>query len=542
MSATSPASATATGASLLPRIYVHSGVDPARAAQLLPVEVGASGFTKRGATAHFVVWYANSLGANGPTLADAVLGGCEADYNQLQQWFGNLNIASLPFNVFIQPGANGGRHAGCLATALSIDAFGATDGDLEKSIVVAEEDEVFMATQNAGWDCGASNGEALSRVLAAEIYPKELTPPGTGKTFATGPFWLQSNRPNWVDQTEPTDGDAVATGCGTLFINWLRFQLGFTLAQIVTAGGATLAQTYNALTGRSDGWANFIALVNSRFAAGQDGGLTNDNPFPIPAWHSQQLNGGGLTAGPAAAGDPAVVQFLDQFHVCYRDGNGLIHDAWYNPANGQWNLQQLNGGGPGLTAGPAAAGDPAVVQFLDQFHVCYRDGNGLIHDAYGDGHGHWLLQQLNGGGLTVGPAAAGDPAVVPFNTNQFHVCYRDGNGLIHDAYGDGHGHWLLQQLNGGGLTVGPAAAGDPAVLPFTDQFRVCYRDGNGLIHDAYGDGHGRWLLQQLNGGGLTGGPAAAGDPAVLQFGTQMHVCCRDGDGLIEDYWSLGPAY
>src|SRR5262249_23088500 len=152
---------------------------------------------------------------------------------------------------------------------LFIDSFLGTDGALERSLVVAEEDEVFMATQNAGWDCGASNGEALSRVLAAEIYPNELTPPGTGETFATGPSWLQSNRPNWVDQTEATDGDPVATGCGTLFINWLRFQLGFTLGQIITAGGATLERTYQALSGRSDGWADFIALVNSHFDAGQ---------------------------------------------------------------------------------------------------------------------------------------------------------------------------------------------------------------------------------------------------------------------------------
>ena len=188
-------------------------------------------------------------------------------------------------------------------------------------------------------------------------------------------------------------------------------------------------------------------------------------------------------------------------------------------------MQQLNGGG--LTRAPAAAGDPAVVEYNNQMHTCYRDGNGLIQDAWYDGQGHWNVQQLNGGGLTRAPAAVGDPAVVEYN-NQMHTCYRDGNGLIQDAWYDGQGHWNVQQLNGGGLTHGPAAAGDPAVVEYNNQMHTCYRDGNGLIQDAWYDGQGHWNVQQLNGGGLTHGPAAAGDPAVVEYNNQMHASSATG--------------
>ncbi len=274
-------------------------------------------------------------------------------------------------------------------------------------------------------------------------------------------------------------------------------------------------------------------------------------------WNLQQLTGGGNTDGPTAAGDPALVSYNDQMHVCYRDTSGsllpgvaagLIQDAWYD-GHGNWHLQTLTGGGGGNTDGPPAAGDPAVVSYNDQMHVCYRDTSGLIQDAWYDGHGNWNLQQLTGGGNTDGPTAAGDPALVSYN-DQMHVCYRDTSGsllpgvaagLIQDAWYDGHGNWHLQTLTGGGggNTDGPPAAGDPAVVSYNDQMHVCYRDTSGLIQDAWYDGHGNWNLQQLTGGGNTDGPTAAGDPALVSYNDQMHVCYRDTSGLIQDAWYDG---
>jgi hypothetical protein len=37
------------------------------------------------------------------------------------------------------------------------------------------------------------------------------------------------------------------------------------------------------LTGKTDAFTPFITLLQQRFPAGQPSGLTNDNPFPIPA-------------------------------------------------------------------------------------------------------------------------------------------------------------------------------------------------------------------------------------------------------------------
>jgi len=95
---------------------------------------------------------------------------------------------------------------------------------------VAEADEVMMAAQNKGWSCGVSAGEGLSRVLAAERYPAAL-----GR-FATAAQWLDSNRSDWVTNTEQTDRNKVSIGCATLFLNYLHNQLGFSLDAIVEPG------------------------------------------------------------------------------------------------------------------------------------------------------------------------------------------------------------------------------------------------------------------------------------------------------------------
>src|SRR5437879_6422624 len=91
-------------------VFLHSA---ANGAQLAAAGVADEVYTQRGQTGHFIVSYAQSLGGDGATLAGAVLGTCEADYDRLQGWFGNINIGSLPFNVYIKPGANGAGHASC---------------------------------------------------------------------------------------------------------------------------------------------------------------------------------------------------------------------------------------------------------------------------------------------------------------------------------------------------------------------------------------------------------------------------------------------
>jgi hypothetical protein len=232
-------------------------------------------YTLRGTTANFQVSYEDALGANGPILADAVLATCEADYAGLRTWFGGLAPGGLPFTLFVVTGTFGAYHASCAATELHLAAFDGTNADLVRMLMVAEADEVMMAAQNVGWDCGASHGEGLSRVLSTERYPAQLN------GFATAASWLDSSRPDWVTATEPTDQNYVSIGCATLFLNYLRHQLGYSLTAIVAAGAPTLAQVYTNLSGKTDAFAPFNTLLQQRFPAGQPSGLANDNPFPV---------------------------------------------------------------------------------------------------------------------------------------------------------------------------------------------------------------------------------------------------------------------
>jgi len=232
-------------------------------------------------TQHFRVSVDPGLGPQGQQIADALLQTCEQDYATLQGYFGGITPASLPFQIIVTSGGDGASHATCQATALSI---GARSGPLEfmRSLVIAEEDEVFEANFAHGWDCGASNGEGLSRVLANDMVPG-VEPQG----FVSPPVWLDEasdsgiQREDWINKTDPTDVNYFSIGCSVLFLNWLRFQLNYTWAQIIAAGAPTLAGTYQNLTGQNNGFDQFMALINQKFPPGTPSGLTKDNPFPL---------------------------------------------------------------------------------------------------------------------------------------------------------------------------------------------------------------------------------------------------------------------
>jgi hypothetical protein len=246
-----------------------------------PVELGISppgGLispgNRRGSTQHFEVYVDPALGAGGQRVADTVLAGCEADYATVSGYFGGLKAG--PFRVILFSNPGGAYHLSCLGTDLYCDAHvNPPDGEYSEFLNVAEFVEVFEAAQGKGWSCGEGNGEALSRVIATERYPARLN------GFATAHFWLDSTRPNYVDRNYPSDTNALANGCGVLFLNWLRFQLGYSWQRIVAAAGANLGETYATLTGKPDGFTQFMAVINSHFPPGRPSGLVTDNPFPL---------------------------------------------------------------------------------------------------------------------------------------------------------------------------------------------------------------------------------------------------------------------
>lgn len=232
---------------------------------------------QRGTTGNFVVSYDDSL-TNGPALADAVLGQCEQDLASISGLFGGIMppATSLPFHVDLMPGTGGGAsHPGCADTHITATIGPNVDAIGVPLAVAAEVVEVFEAVQGLGLNCGASNGEALSRVLPGVLYPANRL------RFMVGTSWLNSPRADWVTNTEPTDQDFVSIGCGTLFYYYLADQLGFAWKDIVAASAPTLAQTAAQL-GLQNAFTDFTALLARHYPPGAVAYLTDDDPFPLP--------------------------------------------------------------------------------------------------------------------------------------------------------------------------------------------------------------------------------------------------------------------
>jgi hypothetical protein len=233
-------------------------------------------FVDAGATEHFVVRYEEHLGKKGEALASGVLEMCEADFMTVKGWFGGIVPNRLPFRCFVAHGQFGAFHATCADTELHLAAFDEKNVELVEMVNMAEVVEVFSAHQKAGWNCGASNGEGLSRVLAAELHPSQLD------GFATAAAWLNSKRHNFIDRNEDTDLNPVSTGCAALFLNYLHHQLRYPWEAIVTHGQPTLSETYHALSRRSsDVWNDFSTLINMHFPPGERAKVTTDNVFPL---------------------------------------------------------------------------------------------------------------------------------------------------------------------------------------------------------------------------------------------------------------------
>lgn len=230
----------------------------------------------RGNTTHFGVAYDSTL-TNGAMLADAVLANCERDLAGLSALFGGIMPASLPAQVDLVPGLGGASHPSCADTHITCYISAGSDTLGVPAVVVAELAEVFMATQGLGWDCSHSHGEALSRVLATVLYPHLRS------RFSVGNEWLNSGRPDWVSTTDPTDTHNVSTGCGTLFLNYLAYQLGFEWSDIIAAAAPTLALTAANLGVIGMAFLDFSRLVNRIAPRGRVAGLPDDDPFPVAA-------------------------------------------------------------------------------------------------------------------------------------------------------------------------------------------------------------------------------------------------------------------
>ena len=493
------------------------------------VPITPDAYTLAGSTANFDVYYDSGAGAGGQTLANTILASCEADLAWLLQLFG----VSAPgrFSTYLMPytGQPGGAsHAFCLSRDIYCTTWPG-DGGLENFLNCAEVDEVIMAVQGAGWNCGASAGEGLSRVLAFELHPSSQWLPANQNHgyFVTASNWLNGGRPDWVTQTEPTDQHKVSIGCATLFLNYLRYQLHFSLSQIVQAGGTTLQQTYQHLTGSSDAFGPFAALLALHFPPGIPVNLLSDNPFPlrVPAFFDLTT----LTDAAHPTGNPfGYFNPSDGLlHTIYRIGGGHLAESWW--------LMADEGSNDLMTASkaPAAASDPVAycVPLDGTQHVIYRAGNGQLYELW------WTTGAVGTSDLTAGlhsPAASGNPAAYfnPADGNQ-HAIYRAVNGHIYELW------WTTGPVGQNDLTSyagAPNASADPAAYAASDGTQhVIYRAANGHLYELSWT-TGAVSLNDLTT--LTHAPLAAGDPAAYFDAAEgtHHAIYRAANGHLFELW------
>lgn len=230
-----------------------------------------------GSTANVDVYLADELIPGAEDLGRAVLSGVEADYQALSDAWGGVSVARP--SVIIAPlssgndGSGGAYHYGCDGVELYADADLADDGATTLALFVAELSEVFQAAAGTGWDCGGSNGEGLSRCQAEVAHPYSLD------GYSTVAAWLDGDRPDWVNNTDPTDGSAESTGCAVLFLFWVNVVKSKSWAEICAAGAPTLAGTYSALGLGNDAFGDFSADCEARWPKGQPSNVTVDNPW-----------------------------------------------------------------------------------------------------------------------------------------------------------------------------------------------------------------------------------------------------------------------
>jgi chitodextrinase len=458
--------------------------------------------TKVGVVGNITVYYDPALGAQGQALATQMLGAVAGPYNDMQIFFG---IAGGAVSVVIAPlsgnnnGSGGAYHYGCDFTSggvLYLDpTFASTTVNplnLEVALYVAELSEAFMGAQNRGWGCGFSNGEALSRFLA-----EQETPDGTLNAFVTGPAWDQAHRPNWINTTEQTDRDSLSTGCGIVYLYWLR-TLGFTIPQIVQAGGATLAANYQTLTGKTTAFQDLLAGLTGY-------AVTSDNPFD----------------GRAAAVGVNSDGRLEVFGV---GTDRAIWHIWQEaPHAGPWSAWSSLGGG--------TASDAAVADNSDGRLEVFVRGNdrALWHIWQETAHsGPWSAWSSLGGIITSNPAVA-------VNTDGRLEAFARGtdNALWHIWQTAPHsGPWSAWSSLGGVITS------DPTVGVNSDGRMEVFARGtdNALWHIWQTAPHsGPWSAWSSLGGVLTDDAAVA-----VNSDGRLEVFVRGTDDALWHIWQTAP--
>jgi hypothetical protein len=245
-----------------------------------------------GTTTNFIIQYQDTY-PNAKQRAQAIKANCESEFATLRSLFQNTKGFGATNRVTLQVekaslASNNGYHSdGSTKIVMNpFDELGTSTvaDDAVLSLYIAEIIEVLMTCRNVQtgkttWHANQSEGEGLSRLAAGTFHPD-----GYYQVLG-GPFvnqWLQTNdRHDWLTTPENTDTDVYSHGCSLLFLYYLRDQLGYSLFDIITKAGASLEETYHALTGNSGAYANFTSFLLPYFPIGKTPSLKTDDPFPI---------------------------------------------------------------------------------------------------------------------------------------------------------------------------------------------------------------------------------------------------------------------
>jgi hypothetical protein len=193
-----------------------------------------------------------------------------------------------------------------------------------RAAFVSELTEIFlslrgetMPTLNPGW----SDGEALSRLLAASLHPSGYydvigrTDRGDRYQHFPASHWLSSpQRPlDYVTEPAETDGDPLSIGCGILYLYFLHTQLRTSWSTIIDNLSGTLADTYANLGHgpRESAFDDFNNKLQTVFPAGPnvDYNLPYEDVFPLldPSRERLQLDVGAPGPPVDKFGDVEVV-------------------------------------------------------------------------------------------------------------------------------------------------------------------------------------------------------------------------------------------
>jgi hypothetical protein len=261
-----------------------------------------TGLPNNGSTQFFNFQYdAGLTQARGLDLATDMMQHCDDDLALLASWFSGRQLdMSPPINVSVNTVATdaagnptqfvGGHWEGFLLDPLQVTInigelpmLLGTATMLARYLLVSEVSEMYMRAFNAHgpnpwFRFGEGNkGEALSRFLATQFllhaFPGVTSIPMlTVGSWNVTDLWLNSVRTNFLEINDEDNAPDAEVGCATLFLFYLRDQLGYAIPDIINAGGGHLSNIYENLTHDSalNAWGKFSGLVNPHYPSTAD--------------------------------------------------------------------------------------------------------------------------------------------------------------------------------------------------------------------------------------------------------------------------------